>query len=84
MDNIKVYSPDRTETGRQIEVVKNLSDNIRMEFRFEKCAFVSGCDDSIGLVNKVRSIGLMKKVRKIKLTTDEVSSSHRSFLHDSV
>ena len=41
MDDLKLFSPNRQETVKQIEVVKRFSDDINMEFGLDKCAFLT-------------------------------------------
>ena len=40
MDDLKLYSSNREETIKQIEIVKRFSNDICMEFGLDKCAFV--------------------------------------------
>ena len=41
MDDLKLFSPNRTETEKQIEIVKRFSEDIEMRFVLDKCAFLT-------------------------------------------
>jgi len=41
MDDLKLMAKSEGELQKQIQIVKNISDDIHMEFRLEKCAKIA-------------------------------------------
>jgi len=41
MDDLKLIAKSEEELQKQIQIVKNISDDIHMEFRLQKCAKIA-------------------------------------------